>query len=240
MFRLKKIIKINNGQEKVGHIFGHGQNSLMRDLKHPIAVLRRLLGFNQQEFAQLVQRSRSTIKAVELGHLALSQKLADHIAAMTGVDAGWLTEGDPHAPIRKFGGDGNYNLQDYEHWTAVRTTIEKGDPYSAKEADERAIAEGMKIGEMLAKILRAAMESSPTDHAVAIHRIANLILRLQKDFGIAAIAPADEPWKLIQSVEAAMRPNPATSTFPVVDSVTFSVKESGVPFSKGDSGGQKK
>ena len=70
-------------------------------LRHPLAILRTTIGLTQKEMAGLVDRTPSTIQSVELGKLPLSQDLAMLIAEATGVDAGWLLEGNPDTPPRK-------------------------------------------------------------------------------------------------------------------------------------------
>ena len=67
--------------------------------RHPLAVLRTLLGISQKELATLLGCSTPTIQAIELCKLSLSEKLAKRIAWETGVSLGWLLGGDPTAPI---------------------------------------------------------------------------------------------------------------------------------------------
>lgn len=69
-------------------------------MRHPLAVLRQILGMNQAQLGQLCGHSGRTIQAVELGKLALSEKLAYRIAEATGVSVGWLLNGDPTAPAK--------------------------------------------------------------------------------------------------------------------------------------------
>jgi transcriptional regulator with XRE-family HTH domain len=90
-------------------------------LSHPLAVLRTTIGLTQKEMADLVGRVARTIQSVELNHLPLSQDLATAIAQATGVDAGWLLEGNPDTPPRKgltaenMGtAAGEYTRSDYE------------------------------------------------------------------------------------------------------------------------------
>lgn len=54
--------------------------------------------------ADLVECSRPTIQAVELGKLPLSEKLAKRIEHETGVGLEWLLAGDPSAPPRCMAG----------------------------------------------------------------------------------------------------------------------------------------
>ncbi len=68
-------------------------------LKHPLGVLRRIIGKTQQEFARFLGNySHHTIEAIERGVLQLSEGLAQQISEETGINAGWLLRGDPKAP----------------------------------------------------------------------------------------------------------------------------------------------
>ena len=55
-----------------------------------ISRLRLLLGLNQVEFAQLLQRSPASVQSLEMGRLKLSRQLASEIARLTGVNQRWL------------------------------------------------------------------------------------------------------------------------------------------------------
>lgn len=67
-------------------------------LRHPLAVLRQLIGLRQDELGQLCDCSARTIQAVELLKLPLSESLALRIAQATGVSVGWLLDGKPEEP----------------------------------------------------------------------------------------------------------------------------------------------
>jgi transcriptional regulator with XRE-family HTH domain len=69
------------------------------NLKHPVAVLRNLIGLGQKELAELVGYSTITIQSIELGKLGLSRALAERIAEETGVDPNWLLANDVKKPI---------------------------------------------------------------------------------------------------------------------------------------------
>lgn len=76
-------------------------------LKHPVAVLRKIIGLRQKELADLVGVNEATIQSVELGpgRLKLSERLAQRISHETAVDLGWLLNGDPTArPTCKYDG----------------------------------------------------------------------------------------------------------------------------------------
>ncbi len=70
-------------------------------LLHPVAVLRTTIGLTQKELGALVNRAARTIQSIELGKLALSEELAQRLAEATGIEAGWLLEGNPDTPPRK-------------------------------------------------------------------------------------------------------------------------------------------
>lgn len=70
----------------------------MRSLRsHPVAILREIIGLRQKDLAKLVNMSPRTIQAVEVGALALSERLATQISSATGVDVAWLLDGKPEA-----------------------------------------------------------------------------------------------------------------------------------------------
>lgn len=63
-------------------------------LRHPLAILRRIVGLTQKQLADLAECSCPAIQAIELGKLQLSEKLAQRIAYQTGVNPGWLLAND--------------------------------------------------------------------------------------------------------------------------------------------------
>lgn len=100
-------------------------------LRHPLAVLRKMIGLNQSELAALCSCSPRTIQAVELLKLPLSGKLASKISAATGVSVESLLDADPAAPLRTghspaWGSTGNEFSKDlYERhraFTEIRET----------------------------------------------------------------------------------------------------------------------
>jgi len=66
--------------------------------RHPLAVLRLMIGFTQKEMASLLKCSCPTIQAIELGKLKMSERLAQEIVQTTGVSLEWLLKADPQAP----------------------------------------------------------------------------------------------------------------------------------------------
>jgi transcriptional regulator with XRE-family HTH domain len=115
-------------------------------LSHPLAVLRTTIGLTQKEMADLVSRAARTIQSVELKKLPLSEELALAVAQATGVDAGWLLEGNPDTPPRKgltaenMGtATGEYTRSDYEFHRAF---IES--PVATPEQMETIVREAAK------------------------------------------------------------------------------------------------
>jgi transcriptional regulator with XRE-family HTH domain len=82
-------------------------------LKHPLAVLRTTLGMGQKEMAELLGKSTRTVQAIELGQLALGERLAVAVASKTGVSLAWLEANDVNAPIRSSRGE-PYTKEDFE------------------------------------------------------------------------------------------------------------------------------
>jgi transcriptional regulator with XRE-family HTH domain len=67
--------------------------------RHNLARLRKELNLTQAELATLVGCSPVTIKAVEIGKLALSEGLATRIALSAGTTVQWLLENDLNSPV---------------------------------------------------------------------------------------------------------------------------------------------
>jgi transcriptional regulator with XRE-family HTH domain len=71
-------------------------------LRHPVAVLRKICGLYQKEFADKIGCSRIYVQKIEQtpehGGQKLSSKLAQRISHETGVSLDWLLGGDPSAP----------------------------------------------------------------------------------------------------------------------------------------------
>jgi DNA-binding XRE family transcriptional regulator len=72
--------------------------------RHNLVRLRDELNLTQAELGKWVGRSSTTIRAIEVGKLALSPKLATLIADQTGADPGWLLRNnlsEPMPPLKK-------------------------------------------------------------------------------------------------------------------------------------------
>jgi DNA-binding XRE family transcriptional regulator len=67
--------------------------------KHVLARLREHLSLTQQQLAVWCGYSEVTIQSIEVGRLALSQKLAEQISRVTGAPVKWLLANDLKSPI---------------------------------------------------------------------------------------------------------------------------------------------
>src|ERR1700747_584422 len=67
--------------------------------RHNLARLRQELGLTQAALGGLIGRSQATIKAIEIGKLALSEDLATLISVVLGTDKQWLLDNDLSAPV---------------------------------------------------------------------------------------------------------------------------------------------
>src|SRR5205809_916390 len=73
-------------------------------LRHPLAVLRNVIGYLQPELADIVGKKTVTIQKIENCALNLSENLARRISHETGVAIAWLLNGNPKAaPVTKSG-----------------------------------------------------------------------------------------------------------------------------------------
>jgi transcriptional regulator with XRE-family HTH domain len=100
--------------------------------RHPVAVLRKIIGMSQPDFSRLVGIAESTLAKIESKHLPLSKENAIHISSQTGVSMGWLMEGDPHSQPRadefRFATDGKEPVQFTRNlFEQCRAQIEIGD-----------------------------------------------------------------------------------------------------------------
>jgi transcriptional regulator with XRE-family HTH domain len=100
-------------------------------LRHPLAVLRQVIGLGQKELADLIKKSPATIQAIELGKLKLSEELALKISVETGVSIKWLLNGDPQAePAIEFGPlpgpEERFTREHFEWVRAERTQSREG------------------------------------------------------------------------------------------------------------------
>jgi transcriptional regulator with XRE-family HTH domain len=145
--------------------------------RHPLAILRITLGLTQKEMADVAGTATITIQSIESGKRPLKEKLAEHIAAVTGVQLYWLLGGDPNAPIIAEGGE-PYTRELFE---SNRRLL-----FDRKHSKQRHEAEYNFIPEALGLFLVNAY--SILRHGHSKHRLAWTIYKLQ----VAVDAVANE------------------------------------------------
>jgi transcriptional regulator with XRE-family HTH domain len=136
--------------------------------RHPLAMLRLTLGLTQKEMADLAGTATITIQSLESGKRPLKEKLAEHIAAVTGVQLYWLLGGDPRAPIVAENGE-PYTRELFE---SNRRLL-----FDRKHSKQRHEAEFAFIPEALGLFLANAY--SILRHGHSKHRLAWTIYKLQ-------------------------------------------------------------
>jgi transcriptional regulator with XRE-family HTH domain len=145
--------------------------------KHPLAVLRTLLGLGQKELAQKVGCSMDTIGSIELKRLPLSENLAARIADQTNVDPTWLLKGDPKAPPRNFEKE-PYDRLDYASAQSWAAKQQKNDKWRNFMMVERVDGYQRRIKTLIAKASKKARWE------VVIWQIDNALTQIENLYGI--------------------------------------------------------
>ena len=148
-------------------------------LRHPLAVLRQVIGISQKELADIIGRSSSAIQAIELRKLNLSEDLAAKIEEATGVSANWLLSGDVNRPIENSLG-ASYLKDDYELARAKRSKLPA---HVDATTMEMCHASGLICGERLARVFAAAMRAKPSKFQVAMFLAWKWIDEIEQKFG---------------------------------------------------------
>jgi transcriptional regulator with XRE-family HTH domain len=148
-------------------------------LKHPVAVLRKILDLGQKELAEIVGCSVATIQSVELGpnRMKLSEHLAQQISQTTGVSFSWLISGNPHIPPLDHDGL-PFTLQTYEAW-CIKTQFNISDVKSTLFTH---IFTWTVIADICAIILRAF--EARRFNALQYH-LSESVNELKKEFGFS-------------------------------------------------------
>jgi transcriptional regulator with XRE-family HTH domain len=102
-------------------------------LRHPVAVLRKICGLYQKEFADKIGCSRIYVQKIEQtpehGGQKLSSKLAQRIFHETGVSLDWLLGGDPSAPPVSAKGE-PYTCETYKNAQAQKIYFDRPKDWS--------------------------------------------------------------------------------------------------------------
>ena len=175
-------------------------------LKHPVAVLRQIVGLGQKEFGKLVNRSPRTIQSIELGRHALSSELARRIAVETGVSIAWLLDGNAKVEPYVWGADEIPYTK--EHYERTRGLIARGiNPTVLGIVGEEALKHTLgeeefqrhlrntvffegnwldRFQTMLRQLFAAIAAADRVGREeIAEHRLSEFVDRMKKDFGQA-------------------------------------------------------
>jgi len=179
-------------------------------LLHPLAILRTTIGLTQKEMADLVHRTPSTIQSVELGKLPLSEDLAMLIAEATGVDPGWLLEGDPAVPPRKGptamgmgSGTGVYGRAEFEfHRAFLESPIASAEELEATyQAALKSSAAGEKLITMPLPVMKRAMLAKKKEILKVLDQVAVRKLKAVLDQTATSEAGDLIRWKIRQFLQ---------------------------------------
>jgi transcriptional regulator with XRE-family HTH domain len=92
---------------------------------HNLRRLRELLGFQQDGFSVVVNMSKSLVRKLEHGERPFSQRMAENIAACTGVSSQWLLRNDSSEPPTDSHGR-RYTKKQFEIARAKRLDLRPG------------------------------------------------------------------------------------------------------------------
>ena len=138
--------------------------------KHPLAVLRTILGLSQEELGSEIGLARRTVQAIELGNLRLTEENALKIQEATGVAMDWLLAGDVASEPYYFYGD---ELRRYSKDVFEEIQASRNSEYELVKSDETPAS--IHIGALATTadwfpILAAAEKAGKADIAVYFMR----------------------------------------------------------------------
>ncbi len=94
---------------------------------HPLRALRQILGVSQRALAHMVGLSSHTVLSVENGRLAMSERFARRIEALTGAKAHGLLDRSGGGKLLNQRGK-RYTRADYEEWLSRVASPLHGSP----------------------------------------------------------------------------------------------------------------
>ena len=145
-------------------------------LKHTLAVMRILVGLTQKEMASVLECSKPTIQAIELGKLKMSDRLAELASLKTGISLDWLLDNDVNKPVVDVAGD-----------PYAKVTFEKYQAQSGFQNDTLGGAISnvycymTNIGRLEALILRAFTDDKMP---LCSYKLALAFDKLEDEFGV--------------------------------------------------------
>jgi transcriptional regulator with XRE-family HTH domain len=145
--------------------------------RHPLAVLRLILGWSQKEMADKLKVSRQTIQRVELGTLALSDKLAGVVVEETGVSYEWLMAGDPkRMPSVESDPLTEYTREQFDKHGAAHLSLGQSPEVFILNNGPDA------VGKLIAILARAATQAKGKRAPLAMFKVNKALNQLAKEF----------------------------------------------------------
>lgn len=145
--------------------------------RHVLAFLRKELGLNQSDFAELTGNSTPTIQAVELGRLKLSEAVAMKIFAATGADPVWMRANDLSAAhIHRRTGKPYTKA----HFEEAQARLHAPSPRDRAAMDEELIS----AAAWQWSVLSSAMQRNQRSASVVLYRINKFMAELMAEFGL--------------------------------------------------------
>jgi DNA-binding XRE family transcriptional regulator len=145
--------------------------------RHTLAVLRILVGLTQKEMAAMLNYSKPTIQAIELGKLQMSEKLAGLTALKTGINLAWLLDNKTSKPPIDHHGK-PYTIDTFENAQASINVI-KTDGIIGHDA--ASLCARVNLERLLALILRAYKND---DVALCAYKLAKTFDKLEAEYGV--------------------------------------------------------
>lgn len=162
--------------------------------RHPLAILRRIIGLSQPEFAELSGMSESTVAKIESLRLPLSEENALLIESETGCSAQWLKAGDvAQTPVTSYSinkakgtsddwfTDKPFTLEVYQ-W--LRSRKQAGIPIE-ETSDDRNLVVASAIHDLI-RACHSAEQNGKKNYAEL--KLYNMVQAMSRELGIT------DPW----------------------------------------------
>jgi len=148
-------------------------------LRHPLAVLRGIVGWSQKEAADKIGKSAPTIQAIELGKLKMSDGIATLISHETGVSIGWLLGGDPSIP--PYPADAPSQVFGKDAFDARRVLLNREATGDHKQEMLAALKRAPGLFQIISRIL--ALSVIGNNVPLAVYRLEEFTQKLYDEFG---------------------------------------------------------
>jgi hypothetical protein len=142
--------------------------------KTTAAVLRKIIGKKDDEWAQMLGRSAQVIHNIEAGRTKLTPELATKLFHETGISWIWLLNKDPTAPPIAQNGE-PYTAEIYERNQAQKIPLDQPNPVF-RNFD--------KLGFCARLIAILESASARKDYYMAVYKVHTALDSFQREFGM--------------------------------------------------------